>query len=279
MSDAFDQLQETTKRSNAGKSRWPRMPGHDADLGEIRSYLTQAAVLPNGWVVESVERHGRYGTDPMTVTIRTPGEAPNIRVRFRNQRDASKPAALRGAFMEATGGACRMRYPKTPEASDFHGMLCALATVADDSTVADETQAWVIEYVERADPVTGHTLRPEGRYDALQALRGRRQFTKVEALRWINEDLPPGARWALFADAETEEQWIRVGEFATYIRHVVGVGRLGQHTLDALITEIGGERERWEADRRDRGFDHPQLLLYRVPSDLAIPIPTRMSTT
>ena len=253
------------------------MPPHGADLGTIRNYLTQAANLPLGYVVEEAERLGQYGSDPMTVTIRTPGDARNVVVRFRNQRDASKPSALRGAFFEATAGASRMKYPKPAEASDFYGMVCALARVAEDSTTADETAAWLAEYLTNADHVGGLTLTGNGVHDTLEALRARPQFTAPQARSWNAGMLAPGERWTLLVDSETGEQWVRVSELATYIRHVIGgVGHLGQHTLDALMKEIGSTRRQFVSDRRQRKGGrrvgaHATLALYSVPVDLAIP--------
>lgn len=284
MSDPYDPdpqaAEELAGRHGASHRGWPKMPPHGADLTAIRDYLTQAANLPLGYVVHDIERLGQYGSDPMIVTIRTPGDARNITIRFRNQRDASKPSALRGAFFEATAGASRMKYPKPAEASDFYGMVCALAQVTDDSTTADETAAWVSEYLTNADHLGGYTLTAIGVHDALEALRARREFTAPQARNWLAGMLAPGDRWTLFVDAQASTQWIRVGEFATYVRHIIGgVGRLGQHTLDALMKEIGSKRVRFESDRRGRTADgrrvgsHPQLWLYRVPSDLAIPSP------
>jgi hypothetical protein len=257
---------------------WPKMPPHGAGLATIRDYLTDAAQLPLGYVVHEAERLGQYGSDPMTVTIRTPGDARNIVVRFRNQRDASKPSALRGAFAEATSGASRMKYPKPAEASDFYVVVCALARVTEDSTTADETAAWLVEYLGNADHCGGYTLTGNGVHDALEALRSRQEFTAPQARAWVAGQLAPGDRWTLFVDSETGEQWVRVGEFATYVRHVIGgVGHLGQHTLDALMKEIGSRRRLFVSDRRRRNANgqrvggHPALSLYGVPTDLTIP--------
>ena len=260
--------EDGSKRYKRGRG-WPKLPGHDADLATIRAYLNQAAALPEGYSIDLAERHGQYGTDPMTVTIRTPGQARNFIVRFRNQRDASKPAGLRGAFVEATRGLSRMKYPKPAEASDFHVMLCALANVAEDSTAADETAEWLSAYLEGGDVLRG-TLDSEGRYDTLTELQDRPKFDRVAAQAFLRADLPPGRRWAVVVDDEHEEQWIRVGEFTAYVRHVIGVGRLGQHTLDALMAEVGAERVCFEENRRRDGLRHMKASLYRVPPVHAI---------
>lgn len=251
--------------------KWPRMPGHDPDLGTVRAYLTAAARLPAGWAIESAERHGQHAGDPMTISIRTPGEAPNVEVRFDAQRDCSKPGALRGALAEATDGASRMRYPTAPQASDFYVMTCALAHVATRTTVADETAAWLDDYTAEGTTILGLSLRDRTRaYDALAALQARPVFDAIRARTYIANNLHPDHRWALLIDADSEELWLRTGELATFVRVVLGQ-RIAQHTLDALVTEVGGERLIREEDRRRTGGRHVALRLYAFPSSQAFP--------
>lgn len=275
MNDPFDPDDEAREAMGAGPKPWPQLPPVGADLDAVRAYLTQAARLPVGLEVYEAERLGRYGSDPMVVTIRTPGDAPNMLVRFQNQRDASKPAALRGAFGEATGGACRMKWPKPSEASDFHLMLCALSTLAVESTKADDTIGWLTGYLADADHVGG-TFTGDGLHEALETLQARQEFNSQRARTWLANDLAPGDRWTLFVDTVTGLQWVRAREFATYVRVVAGVGRLGQHTLDALMAEIGGQRVLRESDTRRIGAGNRRvgvriaLWLYRVPGPISI---------
>lgn len=268
--DAIDEVAHQ-RDGKVRRNGWPKeLPGHDADLHQIRDYLNAAAQLPAGYAIVAAERTGQYGSDPMTVTIATPGRTCDWTVRFRNQRDASKPGALRGALGEASHGLARMKYPTPAQASDFYTVLLQLASVASESTVADETIAWLVQYVEKGDPVHA-SLASEGRYDTLQALRNRSEFDRVAAQRYLREDLEPGKRWTILVDDADEQQWVRAGEFATFVRHILGVQRLAQHALDALVHEAGGERIAFEEDRRRQGFGHPKLVLYRVPSVPAVP--------
>ena len=276
MSDELDHLLDAAGNNKPGKRvGWPKLPGHDADLTVIRAYLTTAANLPAGWAIDLAERHGRYGSDPLTITVRTPGDAQNIDVRFDSQRDCSKPAALRGAFFEATNGASRMRYPTSAQASDFYGMVCALAHVASHATIADETYAWLHSYLDLAWILEGLTFKPPGRYDAVCTLQARPEFERKAAQTYVRGDLDPRDRWVAIIDAQTDELWIRTGELAAYLRHVYGTGSLAHHTLDARVSEIGGDREHVEEDRRHAGGRHISLVLYRFPSVQAFPTITR----
>lgn len=260
------------KRSNS----WPKMPGHDVPLAMIREYLTTAARLPNDWCIDRAERHGQHGSDPLTVTIRRPGDLDDVSVRFEAQRDCSKPGTLRGAFAEATKGQCRMKYPSPAQASDFYLMVCALADVGVVATTADETEGWLHQYLERAWLMTDMTLTPDCRYDALCALQGRREFDRVQAGRYIAGNLDEREHWLAIVDSQTDELWIRAGEFASYMRHVYGVGTLAQHDLDARIRELGGERLRLEEDRRHKNGRHIALIFYRFPSAQAFPSISRI---
>jgi hypothetical protein len=279
MSSDFDDLHEVLDEPDRRKRGWPKLPGHDASLSVIRDYLTQAANLPAGWIVDLAERHGRYGSDPLTITVRTPGEGDNINVRFDAQRECSKPSALRGAFFEATNGMSRMKYPKPAEASDFYGMVCALARVASTSTIADETEQWLHEYLGLAWVLDGRSLYPPDRYDTLIDIQRRGEFDRRQAGRYLRGDLDDRERWVAVVDSKTEELWIRVGEFAAYLRHVFGVAGIAQHTLDARVLEFGGEREQLEENRRHRGGKHMTLTFYRFPSVQAFPTVLREHTS
>jgi hypothetical protein len=255
---------------------WPKLPDLDATLVVIRDYLTTCAALRPGWVVESARRFGQYGNDPLTITVRTPGTDANIEIRFESQRDCAKPAALRGAFAEATKGASRMKYPKPAEASDFYLMVCALAESASTATIADETEAWLHEYLGLAWVLEDLTFEPPHRYDTLNALRKRREFDRRQAGRYLRGDLDEKEHWTVVVDSESDKLWIRVGELATYMRHVYGIGTLPMHTLDARIRETGGERDHVDEDLRTQGGRHLSLVFYRFPTAQAFPTVSRM---
>lgn len=246
--------------------KWPRLPSHDASTGELRRYLTTAAGLPAHHQVDRCHRWGPEAADAMTVFVRRPGQAHDLAVRFERQDDAGKPGTLRAAFARWTHGLTRMRHPTVAQALDFLTILCALATVTEEATAADETRAWLEEFERNTRPILGHSIAdPERRYDALEVLRAI-EFGRPEAHAFIRRELVPD-RWpALLVDDHTGERWVRAGELATYLRHVYGVkGGISQSTLDSRLAEIGVARLYMEV-RRPTG--HPKLVLYRLqPGD------------
>ena len=246
------------------KPRWPDLPGHGADLDDIRGYLTTAANLPVGYLVERCVRHGPEGTDAMVLVIRTPGDADDIRVRFEHQDHAGKASTLRSAMARQTSGLARMAHPSPAKAADFHTMCCALAAVQLVSTVADETRQCLGEFLRHTRPVAGFSLsRSEDRYDALQKLRATGEFERPQAQRMVRGELADDELPVVLIDKVTAERWIRAGELATYLRHVHGgfKGGLSQSTLDSRLAEIGVPRVRMEVRR---GGEHPDLVLYRL---------------
>ena len=265
----------TSSTNGKRSSAWPKVPGHDASLTDIQSYLSTAARMPPNWVVDRAKRHGQHGTNPLSIFIRRPSDLDDIEVRFEAQRDCSKPGTLRGAFAEATRGQCRMKYPSPAQASDFYLMVCALAEIGSVASVADETEAWLHEYLERAWLMPNMTLVPDARYDALCALQGRREFDRVQADRYVRNDLDETERWVAVADTQTGELWIRAGEFATYMRKVHGTS-ISQNDLDARVQEYAGRRVRLEEDLRKRGGRHITLIFYCFPSAQAFPSVSRM---
>jgi hypothetical protein len=146
---------------------WPeRMPSHDADLEEIRGYLTRCAGLPHDHRIESILRHGPEGTDAMVVTIRTPGDRPPMKVRFTHADDCGKAGALRAAFARQTNGKARMKHPSPGRAADFYTMCCALADQDLASHVDDATRQALREFLGKTrPPITGYSLvNAERRY-------------------------------------------------------------------------------------------------------------------
>lgn len=271
--DPLDEAADEVAHENGRASHWPKLPGFDPSLRDIRHYLTTGAGLPRGWSVDLVDRHGPHPSDPMTVLINVAGQNRPVRVRFEAAREASKPGALRSTFMEATRGMARMRYPKPAQASDYHAMLCALAHVSEDRSIADETTDWLQEYVETAVVLT-LDLDAEHRYDTLMALRRRGEFDTRRVRAWISGTLAEGQQHVVIVDGD-DRCWVRASELVTWVRHMRGVS-IAQHALDARLAEVDVERVPLEVDNRHKGFGKVRLILYRFPSDPAFPIPTRI---
>jgi hypothetical protein len=67
-----------------------------------------------------------------------------------------------------------------------------------------------------------------------------------------------------FVDKHTDEQFIRAGETATFLWHVVGVRELTRPGLRARLAEIDIEAQRFEAHQAP----HPKLTMFRLTDPL-----------
>jgi hypothetical protein len=115
-----------------------------------------------------------------------------------------------------------------------------------------------------ASPVRGKTLVPDGRYEALMALKALGEFTRPDALTLLRGSEDWQRRPARFIDEQTAEQWVRAGETATFLRWVLGVEPLSHSTLRARLSEIGVEARRFE----DWRAPHPKMVLCQLTDEL-----------
>lgn len=258
---------------NGKGGKVPPLPDHSADAHEMRAWLAAALPLPVTHVITTVEQSGPRPEDTIKIGLRShDGTAiQHTAVRFKPLANIASPAKLRTAFAAATGGAVRVRAKMTgPQAIDVLTVLASLATMLDHATDADVTRTWLREYLEGGDQLVGLSLAtPEDRYAALKALAGRVTFTGQRARLWLRAELPDGERWSILID-QGGRWWIRVSEFAAYVRHVVSPGPITATELDLRMHEVGGERLRVEADMRHEATlgDRPRRTLYRVPDDV-----------
>jgi hypothetical protein len=243
----------------------PSLPGHGATLGELREWLTKALAPPPGYLVVEFERAGRLRGDPCKLTLDAPGGG-RVSFRWHEQRELWSAGSIRASVYSQCDGLLRVPALTKPELEDIWAALCMLAQVLVDQDDRDETREWLAGFMAAAEPENGITLTPAGRDDALAALRARKQFTRRAALEMSDPTIDPRipARPVVVVDSADKSRWVRAGELATYVRHVIGVTPLAQSTLDARIAEIDGQRERIEIRR---GGWHPKVVLYRLPRD------------
>jgi hypothetical protein len=251
--------------SPATKRTLPPLPGHGHTLTELRDWLTTALAPPPGYLVTAFERAGRLRPDPCTLTLDAPGGG-RVTYRWSEQRELWSASGLRASVYAQCDGLLRVPPLSKAELEDVWAALCMLAQVLVDQDDRDETREWLGGFLAVAEVLNGVTLAPTGRADALAALRGRGQFTRRAAMEMGDPTVDPRAllRPVVLIDSADAARWVRAGELATYLRHVVGV-TIAQTTLDARVGEIGGKRERME--RRTGGTRHPAIVLYRLPED------------
>jgi hypothetical protein len=212
------------------------------------------------------ERAGRMRGDPCKLTLEAPGGG-RVSYRWNEQRDLWSAASLRASVYSQCDGHLRVPALSKAELEDIWAALCSLAQVLVDQDERDETREWLGGFLAVAEPLNGVTLTPAGATDAVAALRARGQFTRRAAMEMGDPAVDPRKlfRPVVVIDSADASQWVRSGELATYVRHVVGVTPLAQTTLDSRMAEIGGKRKLME--RRTGDGRHPAFVLYRLPDD------------
>jgi hypothetical protein len=240
------------------------LPGHGATLGEVRDWLTAALGPPPGYAVAEFTRAGRQRGDPCRLTLEAPGGG-RVSFRWNEQRELASASSLRASLYSQCDGLLRMASLSKAELEDVWAALCSLALVLTEQDERDEMAEWLAGFLAVADPLTGYTLTPAGRPDALAAIRERTRFTRRTALELSDPQIDPStvAHPTVVVDRADGSRWIRASELATYVRHVIGVG-IAQGTLDARIGEIDARRVPIEVRV---GKWHPKLVLYQLPED------------
>ena len=227
----------------------PPLPrGRDLDL--IRDFLDRAF------------RPGATG-DGTASTASTCSSAPADSAPTR-ARSPSGPAAtpsptagptqsqligpqLRANVLAITDGWCDMPHLTGSEQDDVWAGLVKLGKVVSEVDDRDEARKWVQNILDAASPLRGYTLVPDGRHDALMALRNHGEFKRPDAELFVRPSEENSVRRPVrFVDDKTGEQFLRAGETITFVRYVAGERSLQGSTLRARLSEIGVQAVRFE---------------------------------
>jgi hypothetical protein len=252
----LDQLQAKPRP----KGRLPWLPD-EMNAETLRAWLTLAFRPPPGWSVAGVERAGREETDPCALIVQNGREAK--RFRFGQQRKLA--SAPRQAAMAVSDGWLAVPHLTAGEVEDVWAALCTLGRVLSEHDEVDEMREAIESMLPSTMPLPGYSLVPDGRHEALMAIKQAGEFTKPDALQ-----LGRGAddryqrRPLRFVDSQTGEQWLRCGETATYLRWVLGIEPLSHATLRARLREIGVVGREFE----DYRPPHPKAKLYQLTEAL-----------
>lgn len=243
------------------KGKLPHLPDGPT-IDELRGWLTLAFRPPSGFEVAGFERLGRELEHPAVLIVANGRESR--RFRFKRQRDLSRTPRM--VALAVADGWLAMPHLSAGEVEDVWAALCTLGRVLTEQDEPTQTREWIEALLPATTPLEGHTLVPDGRHDALMAIRAAGEFGKTEALSLVRGGEVDGWRQlpTRFIDAQTGEHWLRVGETATYIRYVIGVEPLPHSTLRARLHEIGIEGHGFE----DYRPPHPKLQLYRLTGEL-----------
>lgn len=231
----------------------------------LSAWITRACrPAEKAYRLQGFDRLGRDSRDPC-VLIFTNGREDPRKFRVKKQSDLMRNPRL--ALVSLSDGWLDVPHLTPGEIEDFWTALCRFGAVLTEFDEVDQTHEWIEQMLPSCLPMNGYTLVPDGRHDALMAMRHAGQFTKADAqsmVRGAGEDQRWQQRPCRFIDSETGDQWIRQGETATYLRWVIGVEPLPHTTLRARLREIGVIGRRFE----DYRPPHPKLGLYQLTESL-----------
>jgi hypothetical protein len=261
MSPISDRDADNIGKKARPKGTLPYLPD-GADAEALREWLTRAFHPPAGWQVQGFERMGRGKTDAALLRVANGRESKTF--RFDAQRELM--TTPRTVVAAVANGWLNMPHLTAGEIEDVWMALCTLGQVLSEHDDIQEAREWVELLVQATLPLSGHTLVPDGRHDALMAIKAAGEFTKGDALALLrtNEDQRYQQRPTRFVDSQTGDQWVRVGETATYVRWVIGVEPLSGKMLRARLHEVGVVGRLFE----DYRPPHPKLQLYQLPEGL-----------
>ena len=262
-----EDLDAAEARKNGGKPRargtLPHLPA-GGEIAELEAWLTAAFRPPGGYRLDLFERAGSQRTDPCSITFRNGRDHRTF--RFNRQADLMS-SGLRSAVLGISDGWLRMGHLTGSETEDVWAGLCIYGRVMTEFDDRDETRKWLEMLLDDTEPLRGHSLMPDRRHDALMAMRARGQFMRADALAFVragDAERVGLRRPVRFVDVETEQQYVRSQEIASYIRHVAGADPLPHTTLRARLHEIGVQRRYFE----DYRPPHPKTTLYELTETL-----------
>jgi hypothetical protein len=243
------------------KGTLPYLPD-DRSPEPLREWLTRAFRPPKGWQVQGFERFGREPRDPARLMLANGREDRAFRIA--KQVELTKNPCV--TLLTVSDAWLDVPHLTGTEIEDVWRALCRLGAVLSEFDETDQTREWIEALLPFCLPMNGFTLVPDGRHDALMAMRNAGEFRKPDAQQMLRggEEQRWQQRPCRFIDANTGEQWIRTGETATYLRWVIGVEPLSHGTLRARLREIGVVGRQFE----DYRPPHPKLGLYQLTDSL-----------
>lgn len=252
--DDLDRLQQKPRP----KGKLPWLPEGE-DLDALAVWLTLAFRPPAGFRFDSFVRAGRRPADPCSITFRNGRDRRTFRFRAQSDLHGRK---LRQSVYAVSDGWLRMPHLTETEQEDVWAGLCTHGRVMSETDDRDEARKWVQHLLDQAAALRGHTLVPDGRHDALMALRAVGEFRAPDA-RGLGQGADTPRRPTRFVDKQTGEQYVRAGETFAFVKWVEGAERLDQAGLRARLSDIGVESFHFE----DYRPPHPKLTLYRLTDE------------
>ena len=261
MPDYTDEDLDRLQQKARPKGKLPWLPDGRDEAPKLREWLTLATRPPLSWTLSGYERAGRNKNDPCWLLFQNGRDAK----KFRVEQQWQLVTAPRATLLTVSDGWLATPHLTPGEAEDLWAALCTLGRVLAEHDEVDEMREAVEAMLPATMPLTGYTLVPDGRHDALMAIRAAGEFTRPEALALARggEDRYQ-QRPTRFIDSQTGEQWLRANETACYLRWVLGIEPLSAGHLKARLIEIGVVGRYFE----DYRPPHPKLSLYQLTEAL-----------
>ena len=240
------------------KGKIPYAPDREATVPTMREWLSNAIGLPSEVRVETVLRAGRGEDDPTTIVLTN-----GIKMRCSRQKRLQQARTLQAFLVSESDGIAQAPYLSPAEVGDVYTIICRFGTAAANVDPVADLRERLATFVGFADELIG-TLRLDGRYITIEAVRMRPPFNRHVALAMTNGR--PETAPVLIRDQHDEKRYVRASELVAYLRYSVG-WTIDESRLAAQMTELGSERfhpQAWNADRSHK----TELVFYSVPGDL-----------
>jgi hypothetical protein len=261
----IDELEQRAQRKKLKARKGGKIPPLTDEILDNVEFLREwvnAAMRPRpGWRVVDFEYDQDPGT-PCALVLKNGDDRE--RIRFARQSDLTSSPNRFGTTINSVTSRRLRPPPLSPsELYDLHGALCVLGTKMQNPDELEQAREWMTALLDAAAPIEGLTLvERNDRHDALLALKVRPQFTYLHARAILARPDEPWPRQpACLIDRVTNDYWLRAGESATYVRHILDV-KVRQTVLTRRWIELGIGYEHVD-DRRAT----PRLkgYFYRVP--------------
>lgn len=254
--DGADVERRRGKARTKGKIPFP--PDRNEPLSAVRSWLSDAAGLPDEVRIESVLRTGREPEDALTIVL-----SNGQKMRCSHQGRLQQARTLQAFLVSESDGIALAPYLSPAEVGDFFTGLCRLGTAtAHPDPVADLAER-LDAFVSLCEPLQGSLIDRLRRYTTIEAIRQRHPFDRstVAAMRNGKPESPP----VVLLDHVDDARYVRASEWVVYLRFVIG-WTVNESQLVGRMAELGSERshpQAWNVGRSHR----THLVFYSLPEN------------
>jgi hypothetical protein len=222
----IDELEQRDQRKKLKARKGGKIPPLTDEILDNVEFLREwinAAMRPRpGWRVVDFQ-YDQDADTPCLLVVQNGTDREGY--RFRRQDELLSPQRFGQAINAVTGRWLRPPFLSGPELYDLHGALCALGTKMNTPDEPHQAREWMTALLDATRPLEGRTMTDAvERHESMVELKSWGQFTYLHARAVIQHpDEPWPARPVCLIDRVTGDMWLRAGEAATYVRHILNV--------------------------------------------------------